>query len=482
MKHRWTSVRSAVLLCALALASATVPTAAFAAASPSPARPLDEATLAAVPRLEIPADDPIRAVGPDAWNDRPGRPHRFAVPHPVHVTPATGGAWQREGAELVWRLRVRVPGALSLNLGFDRFELPPSARLVLVSVDGAHRVRPFTAEDEEVHGQLWTPVVATDDLLVELHVAPAERGAVRLSLARVNQGYRGFDKTATEKSSGGCNVDVVCPVGDPWRPQIRAVGLLQFDGSFFCSGSLLNDTANDRRPFFVTAAHCGLNTSAKAASAIVYWNYQNSVCRGEPGGSGPGDGTLDDFQSGAFYRAGWGGTGTSDFTLIELDDPVPAAANAFFAGWDRSTANYSSATAVHHPSSEEKRITFSTTATTTSSYFDQPAASDGTHLHVWWSLGVTEHGSSGSPLYNPQGRFVGQLHGGNSACGSSDESDYYGRLSASWEGGGTPATRLRDWLDPRGTNATAIDGLDPNVTLLRDGFESGEPAAWQVGP
>ena len=39
-----------------------------------------------------------------------------------------------------------------------------------------------------------------------------------------------------------------------------------------------NNTARDKRPYFVTAAHCGIST-ANAASLVVYWNYQNSTCR-----------------------------------------------------------------------------------------------------------------------------------------------------------------------------------------------------------
>ncbi|HVR98186.1 MAG TPA: fibronectin type III domain-containing protein, partial [Thermoanaerobaculia bacterium] len=76
--------------------------------------------------------------------------------------------------------------------------------------------------------------------------------------------------------------------------------------------------------------------------------------------------------------------------------------------------------------------------------------------------GVTEPGSSGSPLYNSAGRFVGQLHGGPSACGATGNnlSDYYGRFSVSWTGGGTNSTRLSNWLDAGATGATAISGID----------------------
>jgi len=35
-----------------------------------------------------------------------------------------------------------------------------------------------------------------------------------------------------------------------------------------------------------------------------------------------------------------------------------------------------------------------------------------------------------------------------------------GKLSIGWEGGGTPETRLRDWLDPLESGATSLQGLN----------------------
>ena len=66
-------------------------------------------------------------------------------------------------------------------------------------------------------------------------------------------------------------------------------------------------------------------------------------------------------------------------------------------------------------------------------------------LFVWeilsqyngWEYGASEGGSSGSPLFDPDGRIIGQLYGGSSECtGLSDNgaSDIYGRVDKSWNG------------------------------------------------
>jgi hypothetical protein len=51
------------------------------------------------------------------------------------------------------------------------------------------------------------------------------------------------------------------------------------------------------------------------------------------------------------------------------------------------------------------------------------------------------------------------LTGGFASC-SVISSDFYGKLSIGWEGGGTPESRLRDWLDPLDSGATSLQGLN----------------------
>jgi len=286
-------------------------------------------------------------------------------------------------------------------------------------------------------------------------------------------------------------MDVECLAGnDSWRDTVKASAVISTGGSTFCSGSMLNNTAEDKKPMFMTANHCGIN-SGNAATLVTYWNYQNTVCRTPGGGAsgGPGDGSLAQFNTGSFFRAA---SSPSDFTLVELDDPINPAFDLYWAGWDHTPylapggpglGDHACAVtpdptdppsaglcaSIHHPATDEKRITFAETTTATTSYSGTTPPGDGTHVWVHWDASppyfasppnVTEPGSSGSPLYNADHRFIGQLHGGPSACGSTGDnlSDYYGRLSVSWIGGGTSATRASDWLDPANTGVLTLDG------------------------
>jgi lysyl endopeptidase len=180
---------------------------------------------------------------------------------------------------------------------------------------------------------------------------------------------------------------------------------------------------------------------------VVFWNYENSTCRtpGSGASGGAGDGSLTQFNTGSFFRADFA---TSDMTLMELDDPINPAYDVYYAGWDRSGVDATSAVAIHHPNTDEKRISFENDPTSVTTYLQNPVPGDASHIRITqWDLGTTEPGSSGSPLFDQNHRIIGQLHGGFASC-SSLTSDWYGRFFMSWTGGGTNATRLSNWLDP----------------------------------
>ena len=401
-------------------------------------------------RLALPGPDRQLLLAEDQAEWQPGEPHRFAWPADLFLSAADGDGWDRlpDGSHR-WRLQVSAPGALSLNFGFRQFRLPWGASLTITSAAGPACA--FTAADNRPHGQLWTPVVLGDEALVSLVLPAGHRDDFALELQRVGRGYRGFGEPAAEKAPGWCNVDVICPEGDPWRGEIRSVGVYTVGGVWKCSGAMINNTALDRTPYFLTAAHCGVNSS-NAASVVVYWNYESPQC-GQLGG-----GSLDDWQSGAVWRATHSAT---DMTLIELDAPPDSSWLVTYAGWNRSGEVPDSAIAIHHPRTDVKCISFENDPLQITSYYSTSSPGNGTHWRVVdWDLGTTEPGSSGSPLLDPAGLIIGQLHGGDAACGN-DASDWYGRLAVSWAGGGTNATRLSNWLDPLQTGVLALDLLDP---------------------
>ena len=389
----------------------------------------------------------------DVEREAAGLAPRFALPQDVRITPETDGVWEQlDERWMLWRLRITAPGATSLNLGFTGYRLPKNSRLTIhpadsVAPDDPRGVRIFTERDNEAHGELWTPVVISDDIVVELLLPASSRHDYLLELTRVNRGYRFFDELIAEAEAdkaGTCNIDVVCPEGDDWRLEINSVGVISTGGSTFCTGAMINNTAGDGTPYFLTANHCGIS-AGNAASLVVYWNFQSPVC-GQQGG-----GILNQFQTGSTFLAG---STTTDFTLVLMDDPTDPAHEVSFAGWDRSGADATTAVAIHHPNTDEKSISFEYQPTTITSYLGTTVPGNSTHVRVTdWDLGTTEPGSSGSPLFDQNHRVIGQLHGGYAACGN-DDSDWYGRFSGSW-------AAMASWLDPLGTGAATTDTYAP---------------------
>ncbi len=452
---------------AFAYQSSTSARPASSRVSKSPAPTQGARPLETIARVTLPPVDVAAVRLEDQERERNGLPPRYAIPNPVRIKPDSDGTWENLGnGMLMWRLRIHSPGAESINLGFSRYHMPPGGRLLVYASDFSHAIRPLTERDNETHGQLWTPVVRSDGVVVELTIPRSALPTLQLQLSSINVGYRGFG-TPTTAMSGSCNVDVVCPEGDDWRDQIQSVGVISLGGSTFCTGFGVNNTAQDLTPYFMTAAHCGIRTG-NAASLVVYWNYQNSWCRtpGSPSSGDPGDGTLDQYQTGSYHRASYS---PSDATLVELDDDPDPEWNVVFAGWDRSDSDATSAVCIHHPNTDEKRISFEYDPTTTTAYLGQSVPGDGTHVRVTdWDLGTTEPGSSGSPLFNQEKRIVGQLHGGYASC-TSQTSDWYGRLSVSWTGGGSSATSLSDWLDPGHTGEMFIDHISSAGLMVTPG-------------
>ncbi len=476
-----------------------------------------------LPAKHFKALDMDRLAREDALDDAiDGIPRRFAIAHKVDYTPANSGSWsiQADGSEL-WQLRIRADGAVHLNFGFERFAVPAGAQLWIFAMDGKDALGPYGRDQMLDHGQLWTPVLATEDALLQLRVPAGAREALALHLTHVGHGYRGFGHRSNACKSGSCNTDVAClGADDPWNDPVRSVGAYTVRGTSTCSGSLVNNTAGDKRMLFATATHCRVGDDADAASMVVYWRYESPTCR-TPGSSAsgialpkPADRTTPGLRFLAatpdpFFDASPVASDNSDFTLVEL--ATPAADNEFdlyWSGWDRRpppaacaapadpTSTSGLCASIHHPGVDEKRITFVESPMPVGSI----DAASGVHFTANWDPtppllpgiidfsgtlppSVTERGSSGSPLYNADRRLVGVLSGGASFCGAgpADLNDEYGGLFHAWEGLGTTDTRMRDHLDPLGQNPLFIDGVSgceaPAVTLAI----SGEPGAFGAG-
>ena len=460
--------------CGLWLAALSIPVLVMATELPSQRYQL--ALDPAARPVQTPVLNAEKALAEDALADK-GAPLRYAIMHKAAVSLADRskfavGRWDEVDSHFdLWRTRIDAPGAVSIDLALKPFHLPQGAEVWLTDAAGTLVRGPYTAADNPKSGEFWTPYVPGDVAYLEVLVPKRAHDQLQLGILSVQQAYRSIESGDSPfAKSGSCNVDVACPEGNNYRDQINAVARYSIGGGL-CTGQLVNNTAQDNKRYLSTANHC-ISTQSDANSLVAYWKYENPTCR-TPGGSASGmpinaSGNSIAQAGGATLRATYP---PADTTLVELNTAVPTSANAFWLGWDRGDTVPASAVGIHHPSGHEKRISFENQPLLSTDV--APSGVPGEkHWHVsGWDLGTTEQGSSGSVLLNPQKRLVGVLSGGAASCDYNFD-DYYGRLNVAWEGGGTSATRVKDWLDPGSTGATAIDGkstcLQPTVTLTLD--------------
>ena len=391
----------------------------------------------------------------DSLTDNSGTaPWRFGFNNNTNINISNSGTWiDLPNGDRIWQLVVVCKNALTINLTFSQTVIPKGNELYVYNPSKDFILGKFTAS-HLYNGELGTELVPGEMTIVEYFV-PKESSIGNVNICTVTHGYRTPNEFLLKAfgDSGACNVNVNCPEGAAWTQQRNSVVMLVSGSNGFCTGALINNTLNDGKPYVLTANHCYSNP----ATWIFRFQWESTSCINPS--------TSPTFQSlsGAVLRA----QGTpSDFCLVEItgglvNGTVPAAYTPYFSGWDNTETISPSAVCIHHPSGDIKKIAIENNALISTSFGGSPSNS---HWGVLsWDLGVTEPGSSGSPLFNQNRRIIGQLHGGASACGASVLSDEYGKVSVSWNpAGSTSSGQLKYWLDPNNTNASFVDGYDPS--------------------
>lgn len=378
----------------------------------------------------------------------------------------------------VFQAALRSPGAKGLRL--EVLGLAAGAgRLWIYPGDEANPAQPVGPY--EGGEDFWTGLVEGESLVLEFEapagaprMLPFAVGRISHLLASLTPAKGGAVETKVGPLSParaaalGCNLDVTCY--PEWDERARSVGRYLFEtdgGSAFCSGSLINTRNSSGIPYFLTADHCVSNPS-EARSVQVFWFYQTSVCGGPPR-------NLRDVpttQGATFLTSG--ALELGDYSLLRLTGTLPNGVT--LSGWTSADPEVGAEiTGIHHPTGDYKRISFGNKA--------EPILTRGrpeSKYHtITWREGVTEGGSSGSPIFNREGQIVGMLSGGpkppagQTECDLRPAFDWYGRFSVAY-----PA--LQSYLEERTTGTTPPPPPtgDTTGTLLANNV----PANFTVGP
>ncbi|MBI4647907.1 MAG: PKD domain-containing protein, partial [Bacteroidia bacterium] len=452
-----------------------------------------------IDEISVAPIDVAQALQEDA--NRPG-PYWTGRSIPLEASLNNSGTWTNlpDGTK-IWRLKISSSGAKALGIVYDDFYIPEGCKLFLYNEAQTQIIGAYTSENNPPQHLFSTELVQGETVTLE-YVAPKIikqktdkkqlKGTVEgdkiitdsqqpimeinpiISIIEIVYVYRDVsflakydpNKDTGWGTSDACEVNVNCsPAGDAWQDEKRGVAevFLKVGASWgWCSGSLVNTTDNSGTPYFLTAYHC--YEGATAADLLLwefYFKYEAPTC------TTPGSEPSYVTKTGCTLTASGPYSGGSDFCLVLLEQSMVQSDDPYYNGWDRTnTAWPATCVGIHHPGGDIKKISYSTAALVSSGCLTGMPAGSAWTVNTWGptgnGTGVTEGGSSGSPLFNSSGRLVGTLSGGSSTCATPTAGDCYGKFYYHWDLSGTAnSARLKPWLDPLGTNPNNVNGYDP---------------------
>ena len=425
-----------------------------------------KAGVTPISSINMPPFDEVSYRAEDSINDlyKVG-PWRFGYKHQVSYTLENSGEWTiLPNGDRIWQLRVKSKDAISMNFIFQDLFIPNGASIHLLKPDHSGYLGAYTSINNNVEKILGTDLISGEDIIIEYFEPYAVTGQGTLMVTDIVHGYRDVSLHENEVMKGlndsyDCNRDVRC-LTDPeplWLDESNSVAMIVVNGNGSCTGTLVNNTAQDGTPYFLTADHCLGNPATWAFR--FKWISPNPVCATTANSTNTANPTQFQTANGATLRASNDG---SDFALVQINNLTLATAQAwglFYAGWDHTGSPVTSAIGIHHPSGDIMKYARENNNLVQETW---------SGAQCWrvsnWDEGVTEPGSSGSGLWDNNHRLIGQLYGGGAACSGTNDNnqpDWYGRFDISWNGA-SAATRLHDWLDPSGISTGTLDGWNPN--------------------
>lgn len=412
--------------------------------------------------VDMESFDAQRMIREDSVRSKLKGAARFAKKFYTDISPVNSGVrFTLADGTKVWQCGIRSQGAYSLNLLFTRYYLPKGARLFIYNSDRTSKIGAFTELNNNEHMQLPTAPVYGDEIIVEYQEPADAEFSGLLTIGEVNHDYRGLtlrSRPGALASTATCHRDVAC--FPAYADVAQATTLLIINGNEYCTGCLVNNAEQDGTPYLLSAAHCFLNegttTSArKAQNTVIFFNYQNPSCSSVVVGSE--DYSLASANLLLFEQS-------LDVALLRLAQAPPVYYRPYYAGFNAGYPASPPYFSVHHPMGKTKKIAIERHKLSLTSLVDSglPYLFEyGIHWRIpSWEEGVTEGGSSGSPLFDSNKNLIGALTGGASDC-ESPADDYYYSLAKVWSFYSDPLRQLKHWLDPKNRGISQIDGFDP---------------------
>ena len=203
-----------------------------------------------------------------------------AFNHKCSFTPKNSGVWRIVGHEYkVWSLRLKSKGAKAIAIVLSGVKLNAGERVYIYN---NHQVNGFSRNDIPASGVLPVSFLEGDEIAIEYHV-PLNTPSGTLTIEKVSHAYVDVTSGNGISTHGRIANCYACIDGDSLQLAKRSVVKVithRDDGTLFCSGTLINNTAKNAVPYILTAEHCITNEDDAARSVFIF-NFDN-ICNTTP--------------------------------------------------------------------------------------------------------------------------------------------------------------------------------------------------------
>lgn len=403
----------------------------------------------------------------------------------------------------LFRLKFVLPQATGMQFFFDRFQIPAGGSLFFYNPAKTVRKGAYTEKNNRPENNFATSIIKGDTIILEYFEPLNTAGELHLEsmvfcfdypvgVSESNRGPYG-------NSASLCEVNSTCAQGEGWEDERAAVGLILFTNTknnltAWGTGALLNTRSKAESKegrYFVTAEHLEKikdpnNADYVAATYYYKWtfmfHFEASSCSA-PNATAPDNYTLSGcvkYTNSESYPV------STDLMLLHLIEEIPNDYKLCYAGWDKSGNTPSSTVGLHHPQGDFMKISVETRPAQTYPTQDYWMV-DFADFNVPGNIGTTEPASSGSPLFNADHRFIGQLFGTNQNPADGKEfpvcdprhQAWYGKFSRSMQN--IPDLYL--YLDPTNIHVTT-DAYCPyrdDATASGDGGPGDDGSGYEPG-
>ena len=430
-------------------------------------------------QIVLPSPDVRKLAIEDSINES----SRFAVAVFVNYTPYNSGVWEQlPNGDKVWRLRIKIPDALSTHTYYDRFWLPDGGKFFVYSEETGQSmgafISQFTKGSKDAPDKFSTPLIYGESVVYEYYQPASVRDTVDIVINRIDYGYRSVKNPYQKGVRGGldpCHEDI-CQTNNfqNERNAVVRIRVQENNSSSWVTGYLVNNTKNDNTPYVITTI---FTLFAGAEGLLGQWDFDFGFtdCSNPVTVTGATLVAKGYLNSSNIYGA--------DFMLLKLNgDPREnnVGFTPYYLGWDISEDENNvtqTGAYIYHPNGDYQKYGLYNKIETypygQHSYSESRASAgtitsilpEGAAWDIHFNFGFGHHdefySSRGAPMLDASNRVIGTYRISRSDNQCSNYRIYAEKFSHAWTGGGavSSANRLNFWLDPCNTGATTCNGI-----------------------